>query len=89
LCEAYKQAYPQLRVFKSVELEDRINDLEAQLEEKDVLIKGLLSNGASKNSELEDLRVKVAEIEGGRAGLEALLKRVLELEKKLNEQKNA
>jgi hypothetical protein len=42
-----------------------------------------------KTSELEELRAKVAEIEGGKAGLEALLKRVLELEKKLNEQKKA
>ncbi|MHA2407646.1 MAG: hypothetical protein ACXACA_04690 [Candidatus Ranarchaeia archaeon] len=41
-----------------------------------------------KSTELEELRAKVAEIEGGRAGLEALLKRVLELEKKLNEHKN-
>jgi hypothetical protein len=42
-----------------------------------------------KTSEIEALRAKIAEIEGGKAGLEALLKRVLELEKKLNDQKNA
>jgi hypothetical protein len=42
-----------------------------------------------KTSEIEALRAKIAEIEGGKAGLEALLKRVLELEKKLNEQKTA
>jgi integrase len=39
--------------------------------------------------ENEDLKVKVGRMEGSKEGLELLLQRVLELEKKLNEQKNA
>ena len=66
----------------------RISDLEIQLEEKDVLIKGLLNNGVSKSDELEALRVKVTEIEEGKASLEKVLKRVLELEKKLQQRTN-
>lgn len=63
LREAYEKAYPQLRVFKSAELEDRLSDLESQLEEKEVLIKGLLSNGASKNSELSGFEERVSPLE--------------------------
>jgi site-specific recombinase XerD len=86
---AYEQAYSQLKVFKSAELEDRINDLETQLEEKDALIRGLMSNGVSKNSELEALRAKVESIENSRESLTSLLNKVLKLEKKLNKQKKA
>ena len=88
LKESYIKTYPNIRIFKSPELEVRISDLEIQLEEKDVLIKGLLNNGVSKNDELEALRVKVSEIEQSKVGLEKVLKRVLELEKKLQQRTN-
>jgi ribosomal protein L40E len=42
-----------------------------------------------KTSEIEELRVKIESIENSRESLTLLLKKVLELEKKLNEQKTA
>ena len=44
----------------------------------------LSKNLEAKTAELEELKAKVERIEGSKEGLEALLKRVLELEKKLS-----
>ena len=56
LRESYIKAYPKIRVFKSIEIEKRISDMEKQIEEKDVLIRGLMTNGQNKNEELEKLQ---------------------------------
>ncbi|KON34024.1 MAG: hypothetical protein AC479_02535, partial [miscellaneous Crenarchaeota group-6 archaeon AD8-1] len=61
LKEAYIKAYPKIRIFKSVEIEERISELEHQIEERDILIKGLLNNGTNKNNEIQELKIKVKE----------------------------
>jgi len=52
--------------------------LKRKLSDKDQVIEALVKNGA-------ELKEKMQTIEGSREGIEALLKRVLELEKKLGE----
>ena len=54
----------------------KLNDLESKIGEKDQVIESLVRNGS-------ELKEKMQKMEGSREGLEALLSRVLELEKKL------
>jgi uncharacterized coiled-coil protein SlyX len=54
----------------------KLNDLESKIGEKDQVIESLVKNGS-------ELKEKMQKMEGSREGLEALLSRVLELEKKL------
>ena len=54
----------------------KLNDLESKIGEKDQVIESLVRNGS-------ELKEKMQKMEGSREGIEALLKRVLELEKKL------
>jgi hypothetical protein len=54
----------------------KLNDLEQKLGEKDQVIESLVRNGT-------ELKEKILKIEGSREGIEALLKRILDLEKKL------
>jgi uncharacterized coiled-coil protein SlyX len=54
----------------------KLNDLESKIGEKDQVIESLVKNGS-------ELKEKMQKMEGSREGLEALLSRVLDLEKKL------
>jgi uncharacterized coiled-coil protein SlyX len=60
----------------------RLEDMEQKLSDKDQVIDALAKNGA-------ELKAKVEQIEGSKVSLALLLQKVLELEKKLNQQKNA
>jgi uncharacterized coiled-coil protein SlyX len=87
LKESYMKAYPQLRVFKETNFERRVENLEAQLEERDKIIESLMANGSKKSSEIEQLKKKLEKLESSKPQLEALLDRVLELEKKISPSK--
>jgi integrase/uncharacterized coiled-coil protein SlyX len=54
----------------------KLEELEHKLSDKDQVIESLVRNGT-------ELKEKILKIEGSREGIEALLKRVLDLEKKL------
>lgn len=65
LFEAYKKAYPVLRVYpERVETEIRISTLEIQLADKNREIIELKTNGHQKASELETLQARVKNLEG-------------------------
>lgn len=68
---------------KVAKLAEEVNHLSSKLEGREKIIDSLIENGNKKDVELETLKAKVAQIEGGKAALEALLQRVMELEKKL------
>jgi len=73
----YAKVEPMLNIFSSQAIGLRkIEELERKLSDKDQVIETLVKNGA-------ELKEKIQTIEGSREGLEALLKRVLDLEKKL------
>jgi predicted RNase H-like nuclease (RuvC/YqgF family) len=78
--EHYRQEYakvePLINIFSSE------NRSLKKLSEKDHVIDALAKNGA-------ELKEKVERIEGSKESLALLLQKVLELEKKLNEQKSA
>ena len=63
----------------------RITELETKLQEKETVIQSLIQNGHQKATEMDELKAKVQAIESSKPALEALLKRMLELEKKLGE----
>ncbi len=89
LQKAYMDAYPHVRVYPDkVEVDQRISSLEAEVADRNKVIAGLLTNGDKKTAELEALTAKVREIEDSKPALEALLKRVLELEGKLSGKKS-
>lgn len=72
LLEAYKNAYPQIRVYPDkTEVEQRVSKLEEQIQERNGTIAALVSERQEKTSELHDLK----------AGLERVLNRLIELEK--------
>ena len=56
---------------------------DALIQEKDSVIQNLIQNGHKEETEMAELQTKVAQIESSKPALEALLKRVLELESKL------
>ena len=65
----------------------KITELEAKIQEKETVIQSLIQNGQRKATEMDELKLKVQAIESSKPALEALLKRVLELESKLSEGK--
>ena len=67
----------------------KINELEQKLDEKETVIETLVQNEHQKSGEIAELRAKVESIENSRESLTLLLNKVLELEKRLEEQKNA
>jgi uncharacterized coiled-coil protein SlyX/integrase len=79
LQQKYREALPELEFLseQNVDLK-RLEDMEQKISEKDQVIEALAKNGA-------ELKTKVEQIEGSKDSLKALLKRVLELEKKLGE----
>jgi len=92
--EHYRQEYakiePLINIFSSEGRSlKKINDLEQKLDERETVIETLVQNGQQKAGEIAELRAKIESIENSRESLQLLLKKVLELEKKLNEQKTA
>jgi len=86
--EHYRQEYSKVEsmvnIFSSPGLSmKKIGELEEKLGDKEAVIETLVQNGRQKAGEIAELRAKVERIEGSKEGLEALLKRVMELEKKL------
>lgn len=76
LREKYREALPELEFLSESNINvKKLNDLEQKLGEKDQVIESLVRNGS-------ELKEKMQKMEGSREGLEALLSRVLELEKK-------
>ena len=64
LLEAYKGAYQNLRVYPDkTETEERLLKVEKELTERNSVIGELVSNGAKKTSEVEDLRAQVKTFE--------------------------
>jgi uncharacterized coiled-coil protein SlyX len=61
---------------------ERLEEMEQKLSEKDQVIEALAKNGA-------ELKAKVDKIESSRESIALLLQKVLELEKRLEEQKKA
>jgi hypothetical protein len=84
----YAKVEPMLNIFSNqgVGLK-KITELEAKIQEKESVIQSLIQNGHQKATEMDELKAKVAQIESSKLALEALLKRVLELESKLSEGK--
>jgi chromosome segregation ATPase len=84
----YAKVEPMLNIFsnQAVGLK-KITELEAKIQEKETVIKSLIQNGQQKATEMDELKAKVQAIESSKPALEALLKRVLELESKLSEGK--
>ena len=79
LRQKYREALPELEFLSESNVNvKKLNELEQKLGEKDQVIESLVRNG----SELKD---KMLKVEASREGMEALLKRVLDLEKKLSE----
>lgn len=86
LREAYEKAYSQLRVHPDkAEVDERISSLEAEVADRNKVIAGLLTNGDKKAAELEALSAKIKAIENAQPMLGSLMKRLVELEKKLGE----
>jgi hypothetical protein len=81
----YAKVEPMLNIFSNqvVGLK-KITELETKIQEKETVIQSLIQNGHQKATEMDELKAKVAQIESSKPALEALLKRVLELEKKLS-----
>jgi uncharacterized coiled-coil protein SlyX len=61
---------------------ERLEEMEQKLSEKDQVIEALAKNGA-------ELKAKVDKIESSKESIALLLQKVLELEKRLEEQKKA
>jgi uncharacterized coiled-coil protein SlyX len=77
LREKYREALPELEFLSESNINvKKLTELETKLGEKDQVIEALVRNGT-------ELKEKMQKIEGSREGIDALLKRVLELEKKL------
>lgn len=75
--QKYREALPDLEFLSESNINvKKLNELEQKLGDKDQVIESLVRNGS-------ELKEKIQRIEGSREGIEALLKRVLELEKKL------
>jgi site-specific recombinase XerD len=92
--EHYKQEYTKVEQLINIFSSEgrslkKINDLEQKLDEKETVIETLVQNGQQKADEIAELRAKIESIENSRESLMLLLNKVLELEKKLNEQKTA
>jgi integrase/uncharacterized coiled-coil protein SlyX len=80
LLKAYMDAYPLVRVYPDkTEVEERIAKLEEQVTERNGTIAELLTNGTHKVNEMNEMKAQMA------SSLEALLKRVGELERRLAE----
>ena len=83
LRQKYREALPELEFLSEPKVDvERLEEMEQKLSEKDQVIEALAKNGA-------ELKEKVERIEDSKESLAFLLQKVLELEKKLNEQKNA
>jgi site-specific recombinase XerD len=88
LKEAYKKAYSQLRVYGRPDVEARISNLEAELEERNQIIEALVTNGSDKKTEIESLKRRIQELERERnesklteSQVSELLRRIEKLEK--------
>jgi len=62
LKDAYMKAYTGLRVFKDTDFEARMSLLESQLEERNKIIEALMTNGSSKQTEIETLKKQISEL---------------------------
>jgi len=78
LREAYARAYSHLAVSEIAEQKSRVEQLEAQ-------VAALQMNGQSKKNAIEEMKERFETIQNSSLAIEALLKRVEELEKKLAE----
>ena len=73
----YREALPELEFLSESNVNvKKLEELEHKLSEKDQVIESLVRNGT-------ELKEKMQKIEGSREGIEALLKRVMDLETKL------
>ena len=79
LRQKYREALPELEFLSESNVNvKKLEELEHKLSDKDQVIEALVRNGS-------ELKEKILKIEGSREGIAALLKRVMDLEKKLGE----
>jgi hypothetical protein len=84
----YAKVEPMLNIFSNQAIGlKKFTELETKIQEKESVIQSLIQNGYQKATEMDELKAKVAQIKSSKPALEALLKRVLELESKLSEGK--
>jgi hypothetical protein len=83
LRQKYREALPELEFLTEEVGSQKLEDLEGQIIEKNKLISNLLQNSSKKERDFQKLKEKVALFESTKPALEALLKRVEELETKL------
>jgi hypothetical protein len=90
LRQKYHEALSELEFLSEPTVQiERVEEMEQKLREKETEIKSLVQNGQQKSGEIAELRAKIESIENSRESLTLLLNKVLELEKRLEEQKNA
>ena len=83
LRQKYREALPELEFLSEPTVDmERLEEMEQKLSEKDQVIEALAKNGA-------ELKAKVYKIESSKESIALLLQKVIELEKRLEEQKNA
>lgn len=84
LLNAFKNAYPHLRVFPDKqETNARFEQLEKQLSDKNQIINSLVTESSKKDGELQEIKQKLQGFDASKNTLLAMLKRIEELEEKL------
>jgi integrase len=80
----YKKVEHMINIFSNQGLDTKkLSELEKKVEDKEKVVQALIENGNKKDTEISDLRERMQKLELSKPALEALLKKVEELEKQV------